>query len=82
MTRRSPAARERLGLLRQQRAVRRQRDVEAADPDELLDQDLEVAAQERLASRDPDLLDAVATNARASRSISSNVSSSFRSMNR
>ena len=50
---------ERLGLLRQQRAVRRQRDVEAAERRQALDQHLEVAAQERLAARDPDLLDAV-----------------------
>ena len=54
---RQAGVRERLRLLRQQRAVRRQRqvDVERA---ELLDQPLEVAAHERLAAGDPELADA------------------------
>ena len=61
---------ERLGLLGQQRAVRRQRHVEAAERGQALDQQLEVAAQQRLAARDPDLLDAVRDEraARAARS--------------
>ena len=50
---------ERLGLLRQQRTVRRQRQVEAAERGQALDQQLEVAAEEWLAAGDPDLLDAV-----------------------
>ena len=74
---------ERLGLLRQQRAVRRQGDVEAAERREALDQHLEIAAQERLAARDPDLLDAVRDEraARAARSPRT-LSSSLRSMKR
>ena len=59
MTRCRPAAASASRLLRQQGAVRRQRHVEAADRGEPLDQHLEVAAQERLAAGDPDLLDAV-----------------------
>ena len=58
MTRLSPAAASACGLLRQQRAVRRQRQVEAVDRGQPLDQPLEVAAQQRLAAGDPDLLDA------------------------
>ena len=50
---------QRLRLLRQQRRVRRQRQVEPADPGEHRDELLEVAAEQRLAAGQPDLLDAV-----------------------
>ena len=59
MTRWRPAADERLGLLGQKRAVRRQGHVEIAERDQAADEHLEVAAQERLTARDPDLLDSV-----------------------
>ena len=46
-------ARERLGLLRQQRAVRRERELEAGNRVQQLDEVLDVAAHERLAAGDP-----------------------------
>src|SRR5579859_6039446 len=49
-----------LCLPRQEGAVRRQRQVEVVDLRQLLDQALEVAPHERLAAREPDLLDALA----------------------
>ncbi len=48
---------ERLCLLREQGRVRRQRQLETVDRGERGDQALELAAQQRLAARDPDLLD-------------------------
>ena len=52
-----PGVGEGTGLLRQQRAVRRQREVDV-ERRERLEQPLELAAEQRLAARDPDLLDA------------------------
>ena len=50
---------ERLGLLREERRIRRQRDVEVvSECREPLDQELEIAAQERLAAGDAQLPDA------------------------
>ena len=46
-------ARERFGLLRQKRAVRRERELETRDRVQLLDELFDVAADERLAARDP-----------------------------
>ena len=51
---------QRLGLAGEEGAVRRQRQVEPVDPGEERDQRLEVAAHERLAAGDPQLLDAEA----------------------
>ena len=59
MTRCSPASRSARALLREQRAVRGEREIEAAEPREHLDQALEVLAQQRLAAGQADLLDAV-----------------------
>ena len=56
---RQPRGDERRCLLGQQGAVRRQCHVEVADRGQPADEYLEVAAQERLAARDPDLLDTV-----------------------
>ena len=54
-----PGARERLGLLREQIAVGREREIEqAGDRGESLDQARQLVAQQRLAARDADLLDA------------------------
>ena len=51
---------EALGLAREQRAVRRERDVgDAVDRHEALDETLELAPQQRLAARQAELLDAV-----------------------
>ncbi len=47
-------ARERLGLLREQRAVRRQRDLQIRNRREQLDEVFDVAPDERLAAGDPD----------------------------
>ena len=56
---RQPRVGERLRLLRQERCVRRQRDVEVvAERRELRDQHLEVAPEERLAAGDAELLHA------------------------
>ena len=52
--------RERLRLLRQERAVRRQRELEVRDLGELRDEPLDVAADERLAAGEADRADAEA----------------------
>jgi hypothetical protein len=54
-----PRLAQRGGLLGEQRPVRRQRQVEPVDRRELLDESLDVPADERLTPGDPDLLDAV-----------------------
>ena len=60
MTRSRPAALSAARLLREQRAVGRQREVDVGSSREHRDQALEVAAQQRLAAGQPDLLDAEA----------------------
>ena len=75
-----PGVAECLRLAREERRVRRQRQVEPVDRREALDEALDLPAQERLAPGEPDLLDAEPTNRRATRSISSKDRSSFRSM--
>ena len=56
---REPCLRERGRLALEERGVGRERDVKAiVDPDEPLDQPLEIAPQERLATGDPKLVDA------------------------
>ena len=53
---REPGVRERLRLLRQERGVRRQRDVESSSSAaSMRDQQLEIAAEERLAAGDAEL---------------------------
>jgi hypothetical protein len=54
-----PRSGQRRRLLRQQGAVRRQCQVERVDRGEPCDQDLEIAAEERLAAGDPHLLHTV-----------------------
>ena len=49
---------QRPSLLREERGVRRQREVEPVDRRELLDEALELLAQQRLTAGQPDLLDA------------------------
>ena len=56
----SPASFKRLGLGGQEGAVRGQREVEPVDPREHPNEGLDVAANQRLAARDADLLDAEA----------------------
>ena len=56
MTRVRPGRGERLGLLREERAVRRQREVEVAEGGEPGDEELEVTAEQRLAPGDPQLV--------------------------
>ena len=58
MTRVRPASGEVVRLPREQRAVRRQREIDVAERRELADEHRQVAADERLAARDADLLDA------------------------
>src|SRR5439155_12479755 len=51
-------SRKRAGLLRKERAVRRQGEVEVADLRELLDKPFQVPPDEGFAAGEPDLLDA------------------------
>ena len=74
--------RERLGLGREDGSVRRERDVEVAERGQPADQNLEVAAEERLAPVIRSLCTPSATNTDAARSISSKVSSSRRGRKR
>src|SRR5439155_18140492 len=57
---REPGVPEGARLVREQRAVRREREVELADGGELGDEHLEIAAQGRLAAGEPHLADAQA----------------------
>ena len=59
MTRESPASASASAYAREERTVRRQREVEVSEPREQRDQAVEFAADERLAARDAELLHAV-----------------------
>jgi hypothetical protein len=80
VTRSRPASRA-LRLRGEERGVRRQRQL-GAERREQRDQALDVLADERLAAREAQLLDAERDDAARTRSISSKVSSSLRSRKR